>query len=233
MRKAFILAAIGAIAGIVAVIGLLNSPRDVGSVPIGGDTSTTTSSTVTAMATATTTGVTTTAPTPLWAANETSLLTDVEPSGIPSPTRLIIGALDLDAPIGSYGVDANGQMDVPDNITEVGWYEYGPSPGESGSAVLAAHVDLRGPGRGLFYDLGDLGVGERIYVEYEDGSMTEFGVVARTTYLKSELPLEVIFSRSGDPVLTLVTCGGGFSQSERSYDSNVVVHAVPVGDESS
>jgi hypothetical protein len=36
MRKAFILAAIGAIAGVVALIGLLNGPRDVGRVPIAG-----------------------------------------------------------------------------------------------------------------------------------------------------------------------------------------------------
>jgi hypothetical protein len=229
MRKAFILAAIGAIAGVVALIGLLNGPRDVGRVPIAGSSLTATSSTEVATTTSTSVGTTTTAPTALWVANDTSLLTDVEAGGAPPPTRLIIGALDIDAPIGSYGVDDKGQMDVPDNITEVGWYSHGPSPGESGSAVLAAHVDLRGPGRGLFYELGDLGVGELIGVEYQDGSMSEFEVVARSTYFKSELPLEAIFSGSGDPILTLVTCGGGFSQSERSYDSNVVVYAVPVG----
>ena len=53
-------------------------------------------------------------------------------------------------------------------------------------------------------------------------------MVGRSTYLKNELPFDTIFSREGNPVLTLVTCGGGFSQSSRSYDSNVVVYAVPV-----
>jgi hypothetical protein len=52
--------------------------------------------------------------------------------------------------------------------------------------------------------------------------------VASRTYLKDELPLEAIFSRDGDAVLTLVTCGGGFSASTGRYDSNVVVYAVPV-----
>jgi LPXTG-site transpeptidase (sortase) family protein len=135
--------------------------------------------------------------------------------------------------VGAYGVDDNGQMDVPDNVIEVGWYKFGPSPGEPGSAVLAAHVDLAGPGRGLFYDLGQVEVGDTVVVTYEDGDERSFQVVARSTYPKSELPLDVIFSRSGDPVLTLVTCGGGFSRSTGRYDSNVVVFAIPSdGDES-
>jgi len=33
---------------------------------------------------------------------------------------------------------------------------------------------------------------------------------------------------AGSPVLTLITCGGSFSESTRHYDSNVVVYAVPV-----
>jgi LPXTG-site transpeptidase (sortase) family protein len=135
--------------------------------------------------------------------------------------------------VGAYGVDDNGQMDVPDNVTEVGWYKFGPSPGEPGSAVLAAHVDLAGPGRGLFYDLGHVEVGDTVVVTYEDGDERSFQVVARSTYPKLELPLDVIFSRSGDPVLTLVTCGGGFSRSTGRYDSNVVVFAIPTDSDGS
>ena len=118
-------------------------------------------------------------------------------------------------------------MDVPDNVTEVAWYRHGPRPGEEGSAVLAAHVDLRGPGRGLFFDLDRLAPGDEVVVTYEDGSTAGFEVLARSIYLKDELPLDAIFSRNGSPTLTLVTCGGGFSQSARSYDSNVVVYAAP------
>lgn len=52
-------------------------------------------------------------------------------------------------------------------------------------------------------------------------------VEARAIYLKDELPLEAIISRSGPPRLTLITCGGGFDSSASRYDSNVVVHAIP------
>jgi len=179
---------------------------------------------------------TTTAPTtdtsevaPLWDANEESLLVDLDSGDRPTPVRLRIESLEIDAPIDAHGVDSQGRMDVPDNVTNVGWYRFGPTPGEAGSAVLAAHVDLAGPGRGLFFDLDRLEEGDRIQVVLSDERTLEFEVTAQTTYLKSELPLDLIFSREGSPVLTLVTCGGGFSRSARSYDSNVVVYAVPVG----
>lgn len=118
-------------------------------------------------------------------------------------------------------------MDVPWNVSEVAWYRYGPVPGESGSAVLAAHVDLSNQGPGVFYNLRRLQPGDLIVVTGDDGIRRSFRVVARATYHKSELPLETIFSGTGPSVLTLVTCGGGFNRAQQTYDSNVVVYAVP------
>ena len=164
-------------------------------------------------------------PTPSWTANTDALL---ERLSVPlQPRSLVIPALGIDAPVGAYGLDSRGRMDVPNNVDEVGWYKFGPTPGGEGSAVLAAHVDLRSQGPGVFFDLKSLAPGSLVEVEYEDGSHAEFTVVARRSYLKEELPLDAIFARHGSPVLTLVTCGGGFSESDRSYDSNVVVFAVP------
>lgn len=220
------LAVIGVALALVAAVGLLNTSSEVGDATAVEETLTPPSDplpTTTSPADTTTTSVAR-----LWSPNERSLLTDVDVTQGPKPERLRIDVLDIDATVGEYGVAASGQMDVPDNVTEAGWYKHGPSPGEPGSAVLAAHVDLRGPGRGLFYDLDELEVDDEVVVGYSDGESRRFRVVARSTYLKSELPLDVIFSREGDPVLTLITCGGGFSASEGSYDSNVVVYAVPV-----
>jgi sortase (surface protein transpeptidase) len=147
---------------------------------------------------------------------------------MPAPIGLRIGELEVDAPIEPYGVsERTGQMAVPDNVTEVGWYKFGPSPGEPGSAVLAAHVDLAGSGPGVFFDLATLEDGDQIVVLHADGSESPFRVVARTTYGKNQLPLDIIFSREGPPVLTLITCGGGFNSDIGRYDSNVVVYAVP------
>jgi len=147
---------------------------------------------------------------------------------IAAPIGLRIDELEVDAPIDAYGVDRRtGQMDVPDNVTDVGWYKYGPSPGAPGSAVLAAHVDLAGSGPGVFFDIDSLEEGDRVVVIYEDGTNAPFRVIARARYEKEELPLDVIFSREGPPVLTLITCGGGFNRDIARYDSNIVVYAVP------
>lgn len=145
------------------------------------------------------------------------------------PTGLRLGSIGVDAPVIPLGVDARtGQMEVPNNVSDVAWYRFGPRPGEDGSAVLAAHVDLAGRGPGVFFELRSVQPGDNVVVEFSDGTEKRFRVEARTIYDKDELPLDTIFSQRGAPVLTLVTCGGGFSESSRSYDSNVVVYAVPI-----
>jgi hypothetical protein len=143
------------------------------------------------------------------------------------PTRLRIGA-DVDAPIVVAGVESNGEMQVPDNVTDVAWYGYGPAPGEAGSAVLAAHVDLAGQGPGVFFGLKELPLGSIAEIVFSDGTIERFRTFARARYDKDELPTELLFSRTGEPVLTLITCGGGFHPSLRRYDSNVVVYAAPI-----
>jgi hypothetical protein len=147
-----------------------------------------------------------------------------------APVGLRIGEIDVDAPVAAYGVDRRtGEMDVPSNVQDVAWYQFGPSPGQAGSAVLAAHVDLASQGAGVFFNLDKLQPGDLISVDYEDGSSQDFEVRARAKYEKTAIPLDVIFASDGPPVLTLITCGGGFNPSIQTYDSNVVVYAFPVG----
>lgn len=220
MKLSHSLALAGLVVALVAFVSWQSVSRDSGEPQV----------VVNELVSTTSTSTPTTAPDaePLWEAEPGARLDALPASRETVPARLVVEKLGIDAPVDGYGVDDKGQMDVPNNITDVGWYKYGPSPGEGGSAVLAAHVDLAGPGRGLFYDLAELEEGDAVHVVYSDGSESVFRVVARSTYLKEELPLDAIFSREGPPVLTLITCGGGFSRSERRYDSNVVVFAVPI-----
>lgn len=161
-------------------------------------------------------------------ANTVNLLEELANPSPAVPVRLRVDVLGVDAPIESYGIDASGEMDVPANVSDVGWYRYGPVPGERGSAVLAAHVDLASQGPGVFFGLDSIEPGDRMMITFSDGSEQWFAATARTTYEKEELPLDAIFSRSGNPVLTLITCGGGFNRTIQRYDSNVVVYAVPI-----
>lgn len=160
--------------------------------------------------------------------HESARIEDIDRDTAPRPTRLRIPVLGIDAPVTALGVAASGEMDVPTDAQTIAWYEYGPSPGEEGSAVLAAHVDYNGV-RGVFFDLAQLDTGDRVTVELADGRTRSFAVIERASVEKEILPIDELFRRHGPPMLTLITCGGEFDAATRSYRSNVVVRAVPAG----
>jgi sortase (surface protein transpeptidase) len=153
-------------------------------------------------------------------------LSDQAVSEAVPPVRLGIPALGVYAPIVPVGVEPEGDMEVPKDVRTAGWYRFGPLPGARGSAMVIGHVDSRAQGPGVFFGLARLQLGERIGVQLADGPTQYFVAVARRLIEKDELPLD-LFARDGPPRLTLVTCGGGFDETSRSYSHNVVVYAVP------
>jgi len=145
----------------------------------------------------------------------------------PTPVTLTIPSLDIDgADIIDVGVTDDGEMEIPD-AGRVGWYRYNPVPGESGSAVLAAHISFDGR-PGVFRYLAELVPGDEAIVTLDDGTTIEFRVVETAQYPKDDLPVERVFAKDGSPILTLITCGGAFDRTARSYKDNIVAYAVPV-----
>ncbi|WFG43022.1 class F sortase [Pseudonocardia alni] len=143
------------------------------------------------------------------------------------PAVLELPARGLSAPVDAVGTAPNGGMVVPDQVRTVGWWAPGVLPGgASGSAVIAGHVDSRTQGIGFLSVLPQLVAGEPVVVRGADGRTAAYRVVARREYGKHDLPREV-FRRDGDPQLVLVTCGGVFDPAAGSYESNIVVYAVP------
>ncbi len=55
------------------------------------------------------------------------------------PSRIIIPKLDIDTDVQLVGITKKGNMAVPTNFTDTGWYKYGTIPGQEGSAVIAGH----------------------------------------------------------------------------------------------
>ncbi len=147
---------------------------------------------------------------------------------VPVPVEISIKALGVNAPVLPVGIArAGGNMQIPQDVRVVGWYRFGPFPGQLGSAILVGHVDSRAQGAGAFFRLAHLSVGASIIVRSHDGSSLRFEVVARRSYPKGGLPAW-IFDRTGPPTLALVTCGGSFDRRLRRYADNIVIFAVPV-----
>jgi sortase (surface protein transpeptidase) len=129
--------------------------------------------------------------------------------------------------VDSVGVAADGQMELPEDVSRVGWYRFGPVPGADGSAVLAGHVDDREQGAGALYPLQEADVGDELTITDAAGTATRWRVVSRELITKQVLPVDRIFARDGAPRLTLITCGGPFLPEFSSYRDNVVVVAEP------
>ena len=147
-----------------------------------------------------------------------------------APVGVRIPAIEVDTTVIPVGLDRNRAVEVPDDISIVGWYEpTGVMPGSSaGSAVLVAHRDGTSEGAGVFYDLGQLEQGDRVNVTDAQGRTLRYRVVAREYLDKRSLPMEELFSPFGPPRLTLISCGGEYLPDKGGYQSNVVVTAVPV-----
>jgi hypothetical protein len=145
---------------------------------------------------------------------------------LPVPVALRIDTIkvntDLVLPV---GVDDKGEFAVPE-AKEVGWYQYGQRPTQSGATVLAAHVSWKKQS-GVFARLGTLEPGSEIFVTLSDGSEKRYVALERTMYDKQELPYDRIWTREGPEVLVLITCGGDFNPEIRRYRENIVVYAVP------
>lgn len=152
-----------------------------------------------------------------------------DPADHEAPTRRVTG-LSLpgigvaDAPVEPVGVEPNGEMEIPP-ADEVGWYRFGAAPGEPGSSVLAAHVAYDGVD-GVFRYLDRSAAGDEVVVSFDDGTTERYRVTEVVTFDKQALP-DDLFSRQVPERLVLITCGGEFNPSLRSYESNVVAYAVP------
>lgn len=153
-------------------------------------------------------------------------LFDTAPSG-PQPISIEIENINVrDAAIIPVGVNQEDlSFEVPP-ADQVGWYEYGSSPGEAGSAVLAAHIAFNGVD-GVFRYLENVEVGAIVAVGFDDGSTLRYRIEDVTEYNKEALP-DSIWARDGREQLALITCGGAFNYELDSYESNTVAIAVPI-----
>jgi LPXTG-site transpeptidase (sortase) family protein len=147
-----------------------------------------------------------------------------------APVRVRIPRIDVNATVLPVGLDKTKALAIPADITKVGWYELGVPPGaEQGSAVLVAHRDGRVQGHGVFYDLGQLSVGDKVAVTTSSGDVLRYKVVSRELISKKRLPLEELFAVDGPARLTLISCGGYYDRNNGGYQDNIVVTAIPLG----
>jgi sortase (surface protein transpeptidase) len=151
-----------------------------------------------------------------------------QPSPMAPPVRLQIPAIHVSAKITDEGLDANGALQVPPlteaGVSEAGWYDLGPVPGQVGSAIIAGHVDSYHTA-GVFYDLGRLVPGNAVIVTLANGEKVRFKVTTVQEYTKAHFPDGEVYGPEPYPALRLITCGGAFDEATGHYLSNIVAYA--------
>jgi Sortase domain len=149
-----------------------------------------------------------------------------------APALLDLPSLGISSSLGpARGLNSDGSVDdaplTGPTWSLPWWYDDGPSPGQSGSAVILGHVDsaLGQGGLGVFFRLGDVRAGQRIDVTLANHTTTHWTVTSVRLYADDLFPDAVVYARSGPPVLRLVTCGGAFDWFTHEYESSFVVTA--------
>lgn len=137
------------------------------------------------------------------------------------PVRLRIPAIEVDAYVGAVGVNSSGEMAVPANSHDVGWFEFGPRPGERGSSVITGHLDSESGEDGVFVDLNKLQMGDLLYIEDDRGVTVTFRV--RESRIYDPGYADEVFDQSEGEHLNLITCDGAWDGDKKSFKKRLVV----------
>lgn len=146
-----------------------------------------------------------------------------------SPRSLAAPAIGLTTDVFTTGNTPDGNLEVPSDPQQVGWFRGLAEPGDPGVSVLLGHVDSR-EGPGVFWRLDELAPGDLVEVERSDGRVVRYEVERVEFHAKDAFPASDVYTSSRDEVLRLITCGGEFDRDRRTYEENVVVTALPVPD---
>jgi LPXTG-site transpeptidase (sortase) family protein len=145
----------------------------------------------------------------------------------PAPIALEIPSIDVVSTVVPVGVDADQQVVIPEDISQVGWYRFGATPGTGvGSSVIVGHRDGRNFGVGAFYDLERLDVGDPISLTNEAGERVTYQVTGVESVKKAKLPFRELFRETGAETLTLISCIGYYEPGV-GYEANIIVSAAP------
>lgn len=144
-------------------------------------------------------------------------------SGI-DPTWIHIPAIGVNTHVIPLALNGDGTLQVPEDFAQAGWWMRGSRPGEPGPAVIVGHFDSTS-GPAVFYRLRELQPGDEIQIMDATEQAVRFKVEQLQQVPKDAFPTDVVYGRTPEPTLRLITCAGRFDQQTRQYQDNLIVFA--------
>ena len=150
-----------------------------------------------------------------------------------SSMRFKIPRIGVDAPVTIRGIGSDGQMGTPNGRFDVVWYDFsafsgmGGYPGDGGNAVFSGHVDYHPNYEAVFWDLRLVGPGDIVEVGLPNGTAVRYSVQWSET-ISPDADFISYVTKTGQDVITIVTCQGTFNSATHNYDHRLVVRGVRI-----
>jgi LPXTG-site transpeptidase (sortase) family protein len=148
-----------------------------------------------------------------------------------SGMRFKIPSIGVDAPVTIRLMGSDGVMGEPNGRFDVVWYDFsafpgmGGYPGAGGNAVFAGHVDYHPHYEAVFWDLHLVGPGDIIEVDLPDGTLIRY-TVQWSRQIGPDDDFSGYVTRTGEDIMTIVTCQGTFNSATHNYDHRLVVRGI-------
>lgn len=139
------------------------------------------------------------------------------------PVYLTIPSIAIHAPMQYVTIEDDGNMTAPNGPESVGWFDRGARPGDTGTAVLAGHSGYAGDVQGVFDELDQIRVGEKIKISDDQGVTMTFIVRAIKTFHPDDDASEVFTSSDNKSHLNLITCDGDWDNILQTHTKRLVV----------
>ena len=143
-------------------------------------------------------------------------------------SRMVIPAIEVDAPISVKGVGADGVMEAPDGPWDISWYDFTARPGFGGNAVFSGHVDYIDVGPAVLWRLNELAQDDLVEVLLQDGTVYQYHLVAMENVDAENVDVGSIVGPTEQEIVTIITCAGTFNRSSGQYDQRLIIRAVRV-----
>jgi LPXTG-site transpeptidase (sortase) family protein len=145
------------------------------------------------------------------------------------PYRLVIEKIGVNAPVDTYGLDANAIPEVPTgpgaNQT-IAWYNFSSKPGSGSNAVFAGHVTWNGPA--VFFKLAQVAPGDVVKLQGTDGTELVYNVASVFSVDPTDPDAVKVMHATDRDMVTLITCTGEYSDTNDpvfggEYDQRLIV----------
>lgn len=142
------------------------------------------------------------------------------------PRYIFIPKINVRAVVKPTWLTTAGAIGTPTNIYDTAWYARSAKPGQPGATLIDGHVGFWTK-HGVFFNLKELQVGDKIQVVRGDGRMLHYKVVKTKLYPYDKVDMQAILSpvSAGKSGLNLITCTGSIIKDSNTYDQRVVVFA--------